>query len=266
MKSVKTILISAISVIMLLSQSITVSAFTSIAADINAAEPKVYIKYEPLSGGVTRQYMIVNECLVYDNPNNKIVGTLFIDDIITIIAEHTDNNDIQWGCFSVDNEKYNQLWIKMSDCEVIYDNVCFMEEYKAEIIDYNDELTDYSTDKPIYIWTYPNSEDAVIMKQYPPEWTTYISKTYTDENGKQWGYIAYIWNNRGWIYLDDPTANITGSKMNDKMLPHQNAKPVYIVNDMDSVVLTMLVIAVTGSILVTIAIHKAIKTIKLKKI
>jgi len=252
MKTFKTILLTSLLIII----AILINYFVFKPQDALSSK----MMFEPLVGGVTRQYKIINECPVYDNPNGKRIGKFEINSTITIIGEHTDKNDIQWGCFSVTNDEYEQLWIKMTDCDVIYDNTSFMEEHKADIVDANNELVDYTTDKPIYLWSYPHSENARIMKQYPPEWTTYISKIYTDENNQKWGYIGYIWNNRGWIYISDPTANITGFETNTSAVPYQNTEPIYERTDMNSVIFTIIGIAIIGSIFVTIAIYKTIKT------
>jgi hypothetical protein len=59
----------------------------------------------------------------------------------------------------------------------------------------------------VYLWNYPGSEDSVIYTvdgEYPPEY----EEIFTDDAGRNWGYIGYDRGIRNvWVCLDDPTAD-----------------------------------------------------------
>lgn len=155
-----------------------------------------------------RKYVVTNDCSVYDSPGGNAVGKFSKGSKRTISYGYTDSNGVAWGGFISGDDSEKLWWIEMSNCEVVYDNISFMEEHESEIASYNDELADYKTDKPIYLWQYPEGPVSAVLEEYPGDWTTYISKVYKNDKGS-WGFISYIWGNEGWVYMDDPTADIS---------------------------------------------------------
>ena len=124
-----------------------------------------------------------------------------------------------WGFITVweDGGKHTDGWVPMDHLELVYDFQCFAEEYAALITDYNGEFADYGGQEgdEIWLWETPlNSKpresltmQTEFLEALKGGWnnSSYISKLYTDENGRDWGFVSYMFAYRDlWILLDDP--------------------------------------------------------------
>ena len=156
----------------------------------------------------SRKYNIIKDCTVYDAPNGNAVGKFSEGSKRTILYSYSDKNGTVWGGFISGEDSEKLWWMEMHNCEVIYDNFSFLEEHENEITLYNKEFADYKTDKPINLWQYPGGALTQTLEEYPSDWTNYIYKVYKDDKGT-WGYIPYIWGSEGWVYMDDPSADIS---------------------------------------------------------
>ena len=105
-------------------------------------------------------------------------------------------------------------WAPMEDFVLKYDYLCFAEEYAHEIHPYDGEFDDYDGGAAeIVFYEYPGApepkdiwEAAEILDQLTGrEGTSYIASTFTDEEGRTWGYVAYLFGSRNlWFCLDEP--------------------------------------------------------------
>lgn len=157
-------------------------------------------------GKNTRRFELTAETKVYSDPGGKTVGRLSAGISPYISYYYTDKSGVKWGGYFDYSGDDELLWIPVDGLDYVYDNYSFEEEHKDEITDGKaDEYASYRTDKTIYLWEYPGSAENIPMESHPDNFTTYVSKIYTDTTGGKWGYIGYIWGESGWIYLDDPT-------------------------------------------------------------
>ena len=124
-----------------------------------------------------------------------------------------------WGCITVFMEKGKHIdgWVPMKDLYLVYDHISFEEEYGDQFRPYNGEFADCDVQvgDEIWLWETPlNGEpkDSVsltadYLDALKGGWDndSYISKLYTDENGRDWGFVSYMFAYRDlWILLDNP--------------------------------------------------------------
>lgn len=202
-------LISAIAAaLMCLSMSAAVSADVIIEPDDNFYnEHRKEMEYSG-NGKIGRKYILTEETDVYNEPDGKKTGTLSAGISPWINYIYTDENGKKWGGgFRSGTEDWDKLfWISLEGTEAVYDNFAFTEEHKNEITENTEKKYDsLKSEEPIYLWAYPGSEESFSMEKHPDDFGSYVSKLYTDKNGDEWGYIAYIWGESGWLYLPDPT-------------------------------------------------------------
>lgn len=114
-------------------------------------------------------------------------------------------------------------WVPLKDLYLIYDHISFEEEYGDQFRDYNGEFADYEAvaDEEfwLYIYEYPlapkwrdsrpiGREALDALRGRSGELGELISKVYTDPNGIEWGYVAWLYGIRDfWFMLDNPTNN-----------------------------------------------------------
>lgn len=145
-----------------------------------------------------------------------------------------------WGCVTVwGDERTVNGWVPMADLSLIYDHISFEEEYGAQFRDYAGEFSDYEPGaEEIACWEYPGAPK--------PKWTlptddrilsaltgsgqgdSYFSQVFTDENGLNWGYVAYLYGQRSfWICLDDPAGTDVSPRVvdQDTPIPPQAPRP-----------------------------------------
>lgn len=119
-----------------------------------------------------------------------------------------------WGCISVwGDEGSVDGWVPMSELELIYDHISFEEAYGSQFRAYGGEFTDYGgTAQGITFWEYPGAPEPNLVWDYDSDILSGLrepnsfSAVFTDEEGLNWGYVAYLYGHRNfWICLDDPT-------------------------------------------------------------
>lgn len=119
---------------------------------------------------------------------------------------YTDENGAQWACMDAD-----EGWINLHDFKIKYDWIAFEEEHRGEIREETVELdaSDGAGDAIIF-YAYPGSERKdfeMSLSNFGGEMS--VSKTYTDDEGRRWGFVGYWYGRRNlWISLDDPTAEV----------------------------------------------------------
>lgn len=123
-----------------------------------------------------------------------------------------------WGCIGIwEAGKETDGWVPMDQLSLIYDYLCFEEEYANFITDYTGEFADYDGDaKAVNFYEYPgapeakqalstDSFDGLLDNLTGRSGNSYISKIFVDEDGRTWGYVGYVYGIRNaWFCLDDP--------------------------------------------------------------
>lgn len=161
-------------------------------------------------GNDGRKYTLTAETKVFDDPNGNQTGKLSAGISPSIQLYYTDKNGAEWGGYYDFNGEDTLLWISLNGLEAVYDNFAFTEEHKDEITAVKSgEFDSLREDGTIYLWKYPGSSEYIAMEKHPEDFGSYVSSVYTDEFGDKWGYVNYIWGNKGWFYLTDPSDPVT---------------------------------------------------------
>ena len=147
-----------------------------------------------------------NVAVVYRSPESSaVVERVKNGDELWISYIYEAENGISWGY--CDNYEENWTgWVPMEYLLLKYDYICFQEEFGDRITNQN-EYVQLNAEGEVYLWNYPGSEDSMIYtvdEEYLPEYES----VFTDDAGRNWGYIGYHMGIRNvWVCLDDPGAD-----------------------------------------------------------
>lgn len=129
-----------------------------------------------------------------------------------------------WGCITVFMEKGKHIdgWVPMKDLYLVYDHISFEEEYGAYFKPYDGQFdgSGLKDGDEIWIWEHPLSYGPKDTLKISPDWDfleqlqgstgspSAFSQTYTDQNGRIWGYVGYLYGYRSfWVLLENPTCD-----------------------------------------------------------
>ena len=127
------------------------------------------------------------------------------------------NGSYGLAAFWTDGEETSG-WVPMSDLELVYDYISFAEEYADRITAYNGEFADYDgTAEAVNFYSYPGAENIRQTWETSGQWNvlenltgktdghSYISSIFTDEDGRTWGYVNYMYGHlNSWFCLEEP--------------------------------------------------------------
>ena len=138
---------------------------------------------------------------------------------------YTDENGAQWALISDGSG-----WINLYDFKVKYDWVEFEREHKDEI-KHEDAEVDAAkgAGDTIIFYDYPGSERKVFdvsLGAFGSDKIT-VDTTYTDGEGRRWGFIGYWYGYRNlWVSLDDPTVEVPPAA--EQPAPVSTGAPAYL--------------------------------------
>lgn len=154
-------------------------------------------------------------------------------------------------------------WISMADLTLIYDYISFEEEYADRITGYNGEFADYEgTPEVVNFYEYPGAAEINQSWETGGQWhvlenltgtadnPSYISSIFVDEDGRTWGYVAYMYGHlNSWFCLDEPDG--TGFPLREVPAPGLTPAqtPVLPAQSYVPYILVAVVVGVTGGIL-----------------
>lgn len=164
--------------------------------------------YDDMVNASQRSYNITKDTDIYEDPDGKIVGSVKAGSEQVIYYKYTDKHDVLWGGFYDTSDYDNILWINLDDFEVIYDYISFNEEHADEIYPYDNSYGALDSEEPLTFYEYPYSKKSDVMEYHPEDWTSYIQSLYKDENSV-WGYISYMWGEKGWVMLENISVTVT---------------------------------------------------------
>ena len=116
------------------------------------------------------------------------------------------------------NREETSGWVPLADLTLVYDYLCFEEDYADRIKPYNGEFADFNADiSVINFYGYPgapeidtafkteNQGSALENLTGKGENRSAISKIFVDEDGRTWGFLGYLYGIRNvWFCLDEP--------------------------------------------------------------
>ena len=147
--------------------------------------------------------------------SNKEVTAVKNGETLYIMFTYNDNGRL-WGVtdFHSPGQSYDKRlsgWIPMDQLALVYDYISFDEDYGNEFYSYTGSYDALHGAVEIVLWTWPGSGVAVWTieaSNIPEDIDAYLteSKTYKDEQGREWGFIGYMYGHRNsWICLSDPS-------------------------------------------------------------
>lgn len=131
-------------------------------------------------------------------------------DRVHIEMTYRDENGILWGVY----DKFSDIglsveemtaWIPMDYLSPVYDHISFENEYYASIKNERGTVT-LPESGILRFYKYPGEGNTEFetKSEYFPEAPVY-GKTFTDENGHNWGFVTYHYGIRNvWICIDAP--------------------------------------------------------------
>ena len=96
-------------------------------------------------------------------------------------------------------------WIKMEQLLVIYDYVSFEEEHFNEFYQYTGDFSEIKEAGAAIAWSWPGSGSTLRTISNLDTESVHISHAFKDEQGREWGFIPYLYASRNlWICISDP--------------------------------------------------------------
>lgn len=148
-------------------------------------------------------------CVIfYKSPKNSQTAfrlengkSIYIDFI------YEDANGVVWGVAEqYSGGTYKTGWAPMDYLWEDYSSDLFISQYSESIRSEERKLETENGDGTINLWSYPGSESCYELSfdAYDLE----FNRIFTDEQGREWGYVGYFYGNRDkWVLLDDPGAS-----------------------------------------------------------
>ena len=170
-----------------------------------------------------------NRCY-YANGKNGFV-TIVNAPHASFVLEQCENGKVlwvgytyndEWALVNIPTHGVSDIsgWVPLADLTLIYDYLCFEEEYGDKIKDYNGEFADYNGNpEVINFYEYPGAPGVDQSFEVSNNWggtvlenltgtsetPSYIHKIFVDEDGRTWGFINYMYGYRNaWFCLDEP--------------------------------------------------------------
>lgn len=101
------------------------------------------------------------------------------------------------------------VWTELPGLYLIYDCTSFLEEHKNEIQNVGGKMLLPEGAEEIYYYEYPGAANPRQYSYFDESIAEAFSRTYSDPEGRRWGYITYYRGLRNkWICLDDPLSVI----------------------------------------------------------
>jgi len=96
-------------------------------------------------------------------------------------------------------------WVRMDNLLVAYDYIAFAEEHSDEFHAFEGDIKELVSTEAALAWPWPGA-DAPLWKIEGLDTENFrVSVAYTDDVGREWGFITYLYGSRNiWICLTDP--------------------------------------------------------------
>lgn len=192
------------------------------------------------------QYYYTAEGLILQvSPQNgRVVDKLTAGEELYCQVTYTDSNGTLWGMAQRGNDT---AWFKLNHAALKYNNDMFISEHGTEIEDYDKSGLSFSNNTALY-YTYPNSGEFISGEATEE---TYFSQSYTDSQGKLWGYVSYYHLYEGWVCLDDPkNENLDSNRAPIPNLPAVTEEPSESISPLVLVIMLVVGLAALTFILI----------------
>ena len=170
---------------------------------------------------------------LYTAPNGTVKLTEDNGTALFCQWTYTDDHEIVWGF-----AERQQAWFPLGYTKIQYDHLAFEVEHMDEIVTPEERTErEYET---VYLYEYPGAPSPIQQDKVGLT----AQKLYTDSEGRQWGFVSYIYGRRNkWFCLDDP-ANDSLSTEKKAAVPSGYTAPAELPKTSGTVV----VVAVVGGV------------------
>jgi len=96
-------------------------------------------------------------------------------------------------------------WMKLDQMLVLYDYVAFAEDHWDEFYSYNGDYTEIKKTQALIAWPWPGADAPLWTVENIATTNFYVSHAYKDIQGREWGFVAYLYGSRNiWVCLSEP--------------------------------------------------------------
>jgi hypothetical protein len=96
-------------------------------------------------------------------------------------------------------------WVKLDQMLVLYDYVSFEEEHFDEFYRYSGDYAKIKETRAVLVWPGPGAGAPVWTVEDLSTENFSVSYAYTDKDGREWGFVTYLYGNRNvWVCLSEP--------------------------------------------------------------
>lgn len=144
----------------------------------------------------------------YKNPKSSAVaGRVPTGEKVWIYCSYEDENGIAWGFCEYLGEDSWTGWFPMDYLVLVYDHICFQEEFADRITEGSGSLGPSGSER-VHMWSYPGSDTLMAAMFVEGEYLMEYDRVFTDDAGREWGFVPYYMGVRNtWVCLDTPTAD-----------------------------------------------------------
>ncbi|HOQ75785.1 MAG TPA: hypothetical protein PK369_04340 [Thermoclostridium sp.] len=210
---------------------------------------------------------------IYQRPgSSRIVDQFENGNEFYVSFTYTRGNGEKWGVvqFRRDQDKavatwmHDEFtktgWIPMEDLLAVYDHYAFVEDHRDEFKDYLGGFYARDYEGKINFWTYPGSgvvRSSVSMKDREGGELSF-SYIYTDEDGREWGYVGYFYANEGWVCLSDPTnPDLPANEVvYEGLIPAAKPQKPAVSSDMTLVIVLVAAVMVLTAVIIVLIFRK----------
>lgn len=147
------------------------------------------------------------EVIVYESPENaREVGRFANGTELFVTYLYTDRDGVVWAQTEQFSTRFDG-WFPLEYAYAKYDGVLFLKDFGASVKDESGEVAAEYAGKKICAWDYPGGNVTGQIEMYESERPIGYYRTFTDEDGRKWGYCGYYYGWKDfWICVDAPTA------------------------------------------------------------
>jgi len=96
-------------------------------------------------------------------------------------------------------------WVKLDELLVLYDYVAFAEKHFEEFYFYEGDYAEIKKYASAIAWPWPGADAPLWTFEDLDTANFRASCAYNDEQGREWGFITYLYGSRNiWVCLSDP--------------------------------------------------------------
>ena len=135
----------------------------------------------------------------YEPGSKNDIGQLQNGEIVYILYSCLYDEDF-WGFTT----EYSG-WVQLDQMLVLYDYVAFEKAHLDELYSYNGDYTEIKEARSAIAWPWPGADDFLWTIEDLDITNFYVTYAYKDEQGREWGFVPYLYGNRNvWVCLSDP--------------------------------------------------------------